>query len=180
MVITKTVLGVSDAPLPVPKKNATLDAARSMAPPERPHGRLLHTRQKPPALHPARIAPRLRGAGGPVRCPLARRDREDRALVTAENRLVRTLARRIRESCEETEALDALIAEVLEDDPAYVRPAPRARIGPRTASELVISIDIDDFPDHDHLASYCGIAPKVRRSGTSASSASASRKGTRG
>ena len=52
-------------------------------------------------------------------------------------------------------------------------------IGPRTASELVTSIDIGDFPDHDHLASYCGIAPRNRRSGKSMSSVSPSRQGNK-
>lgn len=46
-------------------------------------------------------------------------------------------------------------------------------IGPRTASELVISIDIADFAGHDRLA------PRNRRSGTSISSVSASRQGNK-
>ena len=52
-------------------------------------------------------------------------------------------------------------------------------IGSKTASELVISIDIDDFPSHDGLASYCGLAPRNRQSGTSISSVSASRQGNK-
>lgn len=48
------------------------------------------------------------------------------------------------------------------------------------ASELVISIDIADFSDHDRLASYCGLAPRNRRSGASISSVSASRQGNKG
>lgn len=52
-------------------------------------------------------------------------------------------------------------------------------IGPRTASELVISIDIADFADHDRLASYCGLAPRNRQSGTSISSVSASQQGNK-
>lgn len=36
---------------------------------------------------------------------------------------------------------------------------------------------IGRFPDHDHLASYCGIAPRVRSSGTSVRSVRASRRG---
>ena len=36
-----------------------------------------------------------------------------------------------------------------------------------------------DFPDHDRLASYCGIAPRNRRSGKSISSASSSRQGSK-
>lgn len=42
-------------------------------------------------------------------------------------------------------------------------------IGPKTASELVISIDIDDFPSHDGLASYCGLTSRNRQSSTSVS-----------
>lgn len=38
-------------------------------------------------------------------------------------------------------------------------------------------LDIGRFPDHDHLASYCGIAPRVRSSGTSVRSVRASRRG---
>lgn len=34
-----------------------------------------------------------------------------------------------------------------------------------------------NIPDHDHLASYCGIAPRVRSSGTSVRSVRASRRG---
>ena len=50
-------------------------------------------------------------------------------------------------------------------------------IGPRTAAQLEVSVDIGRFPDHDHLASYCGIAPRVRSSGTSVRSVRASRRG---
>ncbi len=49
----------------------------------------------------------------------------------------------------------------------------------KTASELVISIDIDDFPSHDGLASYCGLASRIRQSSTSVSSVSASRPGNK-
>lgn len=49
-------------------------------------------------------------------------------------------------------------------------------IGPRTAAQLAVSVDIARFPDHDHLASYCGIAPRVRSSGTSVRSVRASRR----
>lgn len=52
-------------------------------------------------------------------------------------------------------------------------------IGPKTASELAISIDIEDFPSHDRLVSYCGLAPCNRQSGTSISSVTASRQGNK-
>ena len=52
-------------------------------------------------------------------------------------------------------------------------------IGPKTAFELVISLDIDDFPSHDGLASYCGLTSRNRQLSTSVSSVSASRQGNK-
>lgn len=100
-------------------------------------------------------------------------------MVEAENPQVMTLARRIREAAAEAGALDARIAEALADDATYACLLTVPGIGPRTASELVIGIDIADFPDHHHLASYCGVAPRNRRSGTSVSSVGASRQGNK-
>ena len=97
--------------------------------------------------------------------------------VMAENPQVKVLARRIRESAEEAARLDAEITALLAGDETYACLLTIPGIGPRTASELAISIDIGDFPDHDHLASYCGIAPRNRRSGKSISSVSSSRQG---
>jgi transposase len=99
--------------------------------------------------------------------------------VAAENPQVSMLARRIREAHEESRRLDGEIASLLEEDGTYGCLLTVPGIGPRTASELVIGIRIEDFPDHDHLASYCGIAPRNRQSGTSISSVSASRQGNR-
>ena len=42
-----------------------------------------------------------------------------------------------------------------------------------------MGIDIDDFPDHDHLASHCGAAPRNRQSGRSTSSVGSSRQGNK-
>ena len=99
--------------------------------------------------------------------------------VMAENPQVKVLARRIRESAEEAARLDAEITALLAEDGTYACLPTIPGIGPRTASEPVISIDIGDFPDHDRLASYCGIAPRNRRSGKSISSASSSRQGSK-
>ena len=90
-----------------------------------------------------------------------------------------TLARRIREASEEASRIDVAIAGLLAEDGTYACLLTVPGIGPRTASELVVAIRIEDFPDHDHLASYCGIAPKNRRSGTSISSVRASRQGNK-
>lgn len=71
------------------------------------------------------------------------------------------------------------ITALLADDDTYACLPTVPGIGPRTASELVTSIDIGDFPDRDHLASYCGVVLRNRRSGTSISSVSASRQGNK-
>lgn len=99
--------------------------------------------------------------------------------VMAENPQVKMLARRIRESAEEAARLDAEITALLAEDDTYACLLTIPGIGPRTASELVINVDIDDFPDHDHLASCCGIAPRNRQSGRSISSVSSSRQGNK-
>lgn len=78
------------------------------------------------------------------------------------------------ESCP---ALEAEAAALLEGDETYACLLTVPGIGPRTAAQLAVSVDIGRFPDHDHLASYCGIAPRVRSSGTSVRSVRASRRG---
>lgn len=78
------------------------------------------------------------------------------------------------ESCP---ALAAETAALLEGDETYACLLTVPGIGPRTAAQLAVSVDIGRFPDHDHLASYCGIAPRVRSSGTSVRSVRASRRG---
>lgn len=99
------------------------------------------------------------------------------ALVEAENRQVRFLAARISEALDEAGALEAETAALLEGDETYACLLTVPGVGPRTAAQLAVSVDIARFPDHDHLASYCGIAPRVRSSGTSVRSVRASRRG---
>ena len=101
------------------------------------------------------------------------------AAVACEDRAVRLLARRISENDAEIGSLTSEISALLSADETYRCLLTVPGIGPRTASELVISIDIADFPSHDRLASYCGPAPRNRRSGTSISSVSASRQGNK-
>lgn len=97
--------------------------------------------------------------------------------LEAENRQVRFLATRISEALDEAGALEAETAALLEGDETYACLLTVPGIGPRTAAQLAVSVDIGRFPDHDHLASYCGIAPRVRSSGTSVRSVRASRRG---
>ena len=106
-------------------------------------------------------------------------ERPHPAAVACEDRAVRLLAGRIAENSVEIGALTAEISALLASDETYRCLLTVPGIGPRTASELVISIDIADFPSHDKLASYCGLAPRNRQSGTSISSVSASRQGNK-
>ena len=99
--------------------------------------------------------------------------------IIAENPQIKFLACRIREAIEQANLLDEEIARFLDAESTYRCLLTVPGIGPRTASELVISIQIEDFPNHNHLASYCGIAPKNRQSGTSILSVSASRSGNK-
>lgn len=52
-------------------------------------------------------------------------------------------------------------------------------IGPKTASALVAGVDIGLFSSHDKLASFTGLAPSNRQSGTSLDSASSSKTGNK-
>ena len=105
--------------------------------------------------------------------------RPDAAAIAAEDRAVRLLARRIAENAAELQAATAEISALLERDETYRCLLTVPGIGPKTASELAISVNIDGFPNHDRLASYCGLAPRNRQSGTSVSSVSASRQGNK-
>ncbi len=67
----------------------------------------------------------------------------------------------------------------LKDDAAYKALLTVPGIGLKTAAQLVLSISIEDFKDHNALASYAGLAPKNRQSGTSVLSVVSSRQGNK-
>ncbi len=105
--------------------------------------------------------------------------RPPEAVVAAEGRSARMLARRIREDAAEASELDEEISCLLAEDETYRCLLTIPGIGTRTASELAIGIDISLFRGGDRLASYCGLAPCDKRSGTSISSVTASRQGNK-
>ena len=72
------------------------------------------------------------------------------ALIEAENRQVRFPAARISEALDEAGALEAETAALLEGDETYACLLTVPGIGPRTAAQLAVSVDIGRFPDHDH------------------------------
>ncbi len=99
--------------------------------------------------------------------------------VEAEAAMVPMIARRIREDTEDIRRLDALIGDAVRGDETYRCLPAVPGVGPRTAAQLVLDVDVDDFADHDHLASYCGLAPRNRQSGTSPDSVSSTPQGNR-
>ncbi len=89
------------------------------------------------------------------------------------------LAREIASLDADIEELDSLVADSLAGDEVYECLLTVPGIGPKTAAALVTSIDISAFRGHDELASYCGVAPSDRRSGSSIRSTSPQRGGNR-
>lgn len=105
--------------------------------------------------------------------------RPTEAQVASEAVVVPIIARRIREDTEEIERLAGLIGDAVRGDETYRCLLTVPGVGPRTAAQLVLGVAIEDFADHDHLASYCGLAPRNRQSGTSISSVAATPQGNR-
>lgn len=101
------------------------------------------------------------------------------AAVACGDRAVRLHARRISENAAEIGSPTSETSALLAADETCRCLLTVPGMGPRTASELAISIDIADFAGRDGLASRCGPAPRNRRSGTSIPSASASRQGSK-
>lgn len=161
-VIARTALGVPDSLSGVPGRGEALEAAVDLS--DRRWLELL-------AGFGGAWGIARSGAGGPraeaAGEAAAASTAPPPALVEAENRQVRFLAARISEALDEAGALEAETAALLEGDETYACLLTVPGIGPRTAAQLAVSVDIGRFPDHDHLASYCGIAPRVRSSGTS-------------
>ena len=175
LVVAKTAIGIPDALLPVPEPDETRDAARAMAAIGGPWAMLDAGRASASAAARGMGRRSLEAALSAAKSCT----RPPELMLAAENPQVRMLARRISEAMAEAGRLDGEISALLAGDETYrcLRTIPG--IGPRTASELVIAIDVGEFPDHDHLASYCGIAPRNRQSGSSISSVSASRQGNK-
>ena len=116
----------------------------------------------------ASLSALMRGAGGSARADawtaIASSTRRPEVMERAENPQVKVLARRISEAMEEASRLDAEITSLLGSDDTYACLLTIPGIGPRTASELTIAIDMSSFPDHDHLPSVLE-RPVLRRRG---------------
>ena len=120
-----------------------------------------------------------RGAADRLWATLSLATRPTDPQVRAEETLVRMLASRIAEDTALVAELAALVEAEVGGDETYRCLLTVPGVGPRTAAQLVLSVDISDFEDHDHLASYCGLVPRNRQSGTSLNSVSSSRQGNK-
>lgn len=97
----------------------------------------------------------------------------------AEDALVRSLAAEILAADSERASLEADIASRLSGDEVYRCLLTVPGIGPKTATALVTMVDVSLFNSDDRLASYCGLAPTDKRSGTSIASSSATKAGNK-
>ena len=93
--------------------------------------------------------------------------RPPESAVRAEGGYVRMLASRIVADNGEEERLKAAMDAELSGCETYRNLLTVPGIGPKTAAQLVASINIDDFESHDKLASYCGLTPATQQSGKS-------------
>ena len=99
--------------------------------------------------------------------------------LAAERELCRMLASRVLALSADVEALDRLVAGSLAGDEAYECLLTVPGVGPKTAAALVTGVDISLFRSHDELASYCGVAPANRQSGSRLGSVAPSRGGNK-
>ena len=120
---------------------------------------------------PAARAAVLWGAcGGPRPCDSA---------VRAEAECVRFAASQVRDLAAEMAALDAAIAAELAGNRDHGNLQTIPGVGPATAAQVVIDVDVSDFASAAPLARDCGVVPADRRSGTSVRGCSAARGGNR-
>lgn len=103
----------------------------------------------------------------------------DRVHTTAENSAVEMLAAKISEDTGRLTEIECAIKILLRDNPTYYALLTVPGIGPKTACALVAGIDISLFKNHDKLASFTGLAPSNKQSGTSINSSTASKSGNK-
>lgn len=101
------------------------------------------------------------------------------SLVRAEARCVRFAASQVRELAGQVAELDRAVADELEGNRDYRNLRTIPGIGPATAAQIVVDVDVSDFASEAQLASYCGLVPADRQSGTSLRHSSASRGGNK-
>lgn len=93
---------------------------------------------------------------------------------------LKLLANRAIELSKEIDDIETRIKERFSDCPEYKLLITMKGIGPVHASTIICEMgSIDKFPTSSHFASYAGLSPKVKQSGTSINSSSKPRSGNR-
>lgn len=108
--------------------------------------------------------------GGPGPCD---------SLVRAEAECVRFAASQVRDLDAQAAALGRSIAAELAGNRDYENLQTIPGVGPATAAQIVIDVDVSDFASEAQLASYCGVVPADRQSGSSVRHSAASRGGNK-
>jgi len=92
---------------------------------------------------------------------------------------VKACCARIAELTETREHISSRVEALLADDETFRMLTTIPGVGVHTAAALVSMVDVTMFKDCDHLASYAGIAPRTRQSGTSVKGETAARCGNK-
>ena len=123
--------------------------------------------------------------------PLAPRMAEEIAEALAEQTVVvpgtraaaiviPSLARQLTEILEQRRTLEGQLSALLEAHPLSPLLTSMPGIGVRTAATILVAVgDAGTFPTSDHLASYAGLAPVTKSSGSSIRGEHAPRRGNR-
>jgi transposase len=94
--------------------------------------------------------------------------------------IVPSLARQLSEILTQRDALEGRLAALLEAHPLHRLLTSIPGVGVRIAATLLVTIgDGRTFPDADHLASYAGLSPATKSSGSSIKGEHAPRRGNR-
>jgi transposase len=94
--------------------------------------------------------------------------------------IVPSLARQLSEILTQRDALEGRLAALLEAHPLHRLLTSMPGVGVRIAATLLVTIgDGRTFPDADHLASYAGLSPATKSSGSSIKGEHAPRRGNR-
>jgi transposase len=88
-------------------------------------------------------------------------------------------ARRIAGLAAVRKDIEARALSMLDGNPVFQALTSMPGVGVKTAAAFIVHVDIDCFESADKLASYAGIAPRTRQSGTSVRGESAGRGGNK-
>ena len=99
--------------------------------------------------------------------------------TASEDTAVKTLAGRIAGDLDAAASVGSAMESLIVGNAVYKALLTVPGIGPKIASALVAGVDIGLFSSHDKLASFTGLAPSNRQSGTSLDSTSSSKTGNK-